>query len=156
MPKQRKPPSAARQQAQELAAIHAANHKSVRAAHARETAEDYVQAVDDLIARTGRCRVVDLAARFGVSHVTVVRIVDRLQNEGFLETQPYRPVELSPAGKRLARTMKERRAAIHDALIAIGVGPKSAAADAEGMEHHVSRETLRCLKHFLRDQPASR
>lgn len=41
-----------------------------RREHANEIAEDYVEAIADLITETGEARVVDLAKRLGVTHVT--------------------------------------------------------------------------------------
>ena len=46
-------------------------HRRTRNDHSSETAEDYVEAVADLQDENGLCRVVDLAKRFAVSHVTV-------------------------------------------------------------------------------------
>ena len=55
--------------------------RKVRADHAAETAQDYVEAVSDIVHRHGVCRVKDLAGHMGVSHVTVSRIVTRLLDE---------------------------------------------------------------------------
>jgi DtxR family manganese transport transcriptional regulator len=121
----------------------------VRDAHAQETAEDYCEAILDLLEQHGQCRVVHLAARFGVSHVTVVRIIERLDAENLVITEPYRPVQLSPEGKRLARRSRDRHDVVYAALLALGVPPKAAAADAEGIEHHVSTETLKHLRRFV-------
>lgn len=49
-----------------------------RREHASEIAEDYVEAIADLISETGEARVVDLATRLGVTHVTVNRTIVRL------------------------------------------------------------------------------
>ena len=120
----------------------AAAHQRTRDDHARETAEDYVEAVADIIDRDSHCRVRDLAERFGVSHVTVVRTVQRLEREGYVTTAPYRPIELTAKGRRLARDCRERHELVYRFLLSIGVTPQTAAIDAEGIEHHVSRETL--------------
>ena len=61
-----------------------------RREHANEIAEDYVEAIADLVAETGEARVVDLAKRLGVTHVTVNRTISRLQKAGFVTAQPYR------------------------------------------------------------------
>ena len=79
-----------------------------RSRHAGETAEDYVEAVMELIEEQGECRVLDLAGYFNVSHVTVSRIVKRLQNENLMHSKPYRPVELTDKGSKLAKRVKER------------------------------------------------
>lgn len=119
-----------------------AAHRRTRDDHAAETAEDYVEAVADLIDASGVCRVTDLARRFGVSHVTVTRIVTRLEKEGLIETAPRRPVALTAKGQRLARRCRERHGIVYRFLLAIGVSERVAAIDSEGIEHHVSPETL--------------
>ena len=129
----------------------ARSHRRTRADHAAETAEDYVEAVADLIERGGQCRVVDLAARFGVSHVTVVRTVRRLEAEGLVATAPYRPIELTAAGRRLAQRCAERHRLVYDFLRKLGVGEATAAVDAEGIEHHLSPETLARVRAFLKE-----
>lgn len=123
-------------------------HSRTRNDHANETAEDYVEAIEDIHLARGQCRVVDLAQRFGVSHVTVTKIVHRLQREGLVDTRPYKPVELTATGKRLATRSRRRHQIVVEFLLAIGVKPQIAAIDAEGIEHHVSPETLRKFEEF--------
>jgi DtxR family manganese transport transcriptional regulator len=118
-------------------------HRRTRRDHATETAEDYVEAVAEILAEKGTCRVTDLAKRFAVSHVTVNRIVGRLQNEELLQTQPYQPVTLTASGKRLAEKCRERHEIVYQFLLALGIDEVTAAIDAEGLEHHVSPKTLK-------------
>ena len=117
-------------------------HRRTRRDHASETAEDYVEAVADILSKRGRCRITDLAKRFAVSHVTVNRIVQRLQKEGWLVTQPYQPIKLTPKGRRLAAKCRNRHEIVYRFLLAIGIDEVTAAIDAEGIEHHVSPTTL--------------
>lgn len=116
-------------------------------------AEDYVEAIADLIESDGECRLVRLAERFGVTHVTANRTVGRLQREGLVETQPYAPIGLSQAGWELAREARRRHLIVYRFLLAIGVSPKTAAIDSEGMEHHLSDETLRQFEKFTQQHP---
>ncbi len=127
-------------------------HTRVRSDHARELAEDYVEAIADQIAAAGACRAVDLAALFSVSHVTVNRTMGRLQRDGFVTTEPYGPIELTPAGRRLAKTSRRRHEIVHQFLIALGVSEAVADVDSEGIEHHVSPETLAAMKAFVAAQ----
>jgi DtxR family transcriptional regulator, manganese transport regulator len=127
----------------------AQSHSRIRKDHATETAEDYVEAIAQLIAEQGRCRIVDLAARFGVSHVTVTKTVARLAKEGLVITQPYGPMTLTEVGERMAAESKKRHEIVYQFLVSIGVSATTAADDAEGIEHHVSAETLRCFRRSL-------
>lgn len=125
-------------------------HLRTRNDHARETAEDYVEAIAEVVSETGVCRANDLARRFAVSHVTVHRIVCRLQEEGFLTTEPYRPIALTPKGTRMAKDCRQRHELVYEFLTAIGVDPATAAKDTEGIEHHVSPKTLERFKAIIK------
>ena len=118
----------------------------------RETAEDYVEAIAEIVGESGTCRVLDLARHFDVSHVTVSRIVRRLATEQLLTTAPYRPIELTPKGMRLAKQVRRRHQTVFDFLISIGVDARTAAIDSEGIEHHVSPKTLQAMRRFLKRQ----
>ena len=120
----------------------AAKFDRIRRAHQSEVAEDYVEMISDLIEETGEARTVDLAARFGVTSPTVNAIVRRLQRENLVETRPYRSIFLTEAGKALAESSRVRHQIVRDFLVTIGVPETIAEEDAEGVEHHVSEETL--------------
>ena len=120
----------------------AAKFDRIRRAHQSEVAEDYVEMISDLIEETGEARTVDLAARFGVTRPTVNAIVRRLQRENLVETRPYRSIFLTEAGKALAESSRARHQIVRDFLVTIGVPETIAEEDAEGVEHHVSEETL--------------
>jgi DtxR family transcriptional regulator, manganese transport regulator len=117
--------------------------------HSQELAQDYVELIADLIDRSGEARVVDLARRLGVTHVTVNRTIQRLQRGGLVDTQPYRAIFLTAAGERLAVESRERHDLVVRFLVAIGVPRAVAESDAEGIEHHVSRETLGAFRAHL-------
>lgn len=122
---------------------------TTRAAHRDETAEDYVEAIADLIDESGEARVRDLARIMGVSHVTVSRIVTRLQGEGYVSTKPYYPIELTRKGRSLAARAKKRHEVVLKFLLAIGVPKKQAQIDAEGIEHHVSSATIKAMERVV-------
>ena len=124
-------------------------HRRTRRDHAAETAEDYVEAISEVLAEKGACRVIDLARRFDVSHVTVTKIIARLKDSGLVTSEPYRPLELTETGKRLAAKSRRRHEIVHRFLLAIGVSEAIAAVDSEGIEHHVSPETLEAMRVFV-------
>ena len=123
---------------------------ATRRHHLLEIAEDYVELVADLIQSEGEARICDLADRLGVSHVTVVRTVQRLQQKGYFHAQPHKPITLTEKGKQLADFSKSRHDFLFGYLISIGVPEEIAAIDAEGMEHHISVETLEAFRNQLK------
>jgi DtxR family manganese transport transcriptional regulator len=127
----------------------ASSLSKARQDNAREIAEDYVEAIADLITLTGEARVVDLARTLGVTHVTVSRTITRLQRQGFVRSEPYRSIFLTESGAALARDCKSRHETVTAFLRALGVRRETAERDAEGIEHHVSDETLAAFLKFL-------
>jgi DtxR family manganese transport transcriptional regulator len=130
----------------------AAKFDRIRRAHQSEVAEDYVEMIAELIKETGEARTVDLAARFGVTSPTVNAIIQRLQRAELVESKPYRSIFLTEAGKNLAKQSKDRHRVVRDFLITIGVPANIAEEDAEGVEHHVSPETLAIFEQITKNK----
>lgn len=125
--------------------------RRTRSDHANETAEDYVEAIAETIAANGVCRNADLSRLFAVSHVTVNKTIGRLQKEGLVETEPYGPVALTETGEQLAAKARERHRVVLAFLLSLGVSRQQAEIDSEGIEHHVSAETLRAFENAMQD-----
>lgn len=132
----------------------AARHERTRVAHASEISEDYVETIADLIDHRGEARVVDIAKCIGVTHVTVIRTIARLQKAGLVVTEPYRSIFLTDAGRKLAEASRRRHQIVLDFLRWLGVGEAAAQADAEGIEHHVSKETLAAFERAVKGRRA--
>lgn len=124
--------------------------RQTRAAHATELAEDYVEAIAALAAAYGEARLVDLAREMGVSHVTVHRAILRLTKAGLVKSEPYRAIFLTDTGRELAETCRERHETVFSFLLSLGVPEAVALRDAEGIEHHVSPETLKAFARELK------
>lgn len=130
----------------------AASFIATRHHHLLEKAEDYVELVADLIATKGEARTCDIAVRLGVSHVTVVRTIQRLEKKGYLKREPRKPITLTESGRELAIFSKARHSLVLEYLISIGVPEEIAIIDAEGMEHHISLETLEAFRNQLKSK----
>jgi len=129
---------------------HVEGFRQVREAHRRELIDDYVELISDLIREVGEARQVDMAARLGVSQPTVAKMLKRLASVGLIEMIPWRGVFLTPEGEKLAQASRERHQIVENFLLVLGVSPDTARRDAEGMEHHVSEETLQQFSEFTR------
>lgn len=128
----------------------AARHASARSARAGALTEDYVEMIADLLDREGEARPTDIARRLGVTHATAIKTIGRLKRDGLAHAKPYRGVFLTEAGQAMAQRVRARHQVVVAFLGALGVSAAVAEADAEGIEHHVSEETLAAFESFLK------
>ena len=129
---------------------HVESFRQTRSNRRTELLEDYVELIADLIDHDGEARQVDIAQRLGVAQPTVAKMRKRLAAEGLIQQRRYRGVFLTEEGKELARVSRERHQVVESFLCALGISPETARIDAEGIEHHVSAETLEAFRAFLK------
>lgn len=125
------------------------HHRQTRRARQTAVVEDYVEMIADLIEKTGEARGVDISRHLGVTNATVNKMVNRLQQNGLVTTEPYRSIFLTEEGRRMADWSRRRHEVVLAFLQAIGISEETARCDAEGMEHHVSDETLTAFKRVI-------
>lgn len=123
--------------------------RQAREARRSALVEDYVELIADLIDDGGEARQVDIAARLGVAQPTVAKMLKRLAEEGLVAQKPYRGAFLTPTGQALALRSRERHRLVERFLLALGIDAETARRDAEGLEHHVSGETLEAFARFV-------
>ena len=121
---------------------------NIRSQNKNEILEDYVEAIQDILQNKGDVKNADLAQHFGVSQATVNKNLKRLINFKLAKSEPYRSIFLTEEGEKLATQSKEKHEIVYNFLIKLGVSRKTAEIDSEGIEHHVSDETLKLMKKF--------
>ncbi|WP_119389816.1 manganese-binding transcriptional regulator MntR [Taklimakanibacter lacteus] len=131
---------------------HVESFRQTRHNRRTELVEDYVELIADLIADRGEARQVDIAQRLGVAQPTVAKMLKRLAADGLIQQRPYRGVFLTEEGSSLAGKSRERHQIVENFLCALGISPEIARVDAEGIEHHVSLETLNAFRDFLKQR----
>lgn len=129
--------------------IHSEGFRQTREARRGALVEDYVELIADLIEDGNEARQVDIAARLGVAQPTVAKMLARLAADGLVSRKPYRGVFLTEAGQTMAEESRARHQTVEAFLRCLGVSPETARIDAEGIEHHVSRETLEAFRSFI-------
>ena len=122
--------------------------KKVRDAHKSENTEDYLEIIADLLNVKGEARIVDIASKLDIAQATANKTIQRLQNQGFVKKEPYRSIFLTLKGQQVASISKKRHIIVLTFLKNLGLDIKTAAADAEGIEHHVSDKTLKKMEQF--------
>lgn len=128
----------------------ASHFRRARQAREKEIVEDYVELVADLIDGTGEARLVEIARRLGVSGATVNKMIGRLAEMDLIVSEPYRSIFLTEKGREMAEASRARHHVVVALLKAVGVDDETAWADAEGIEHHCSPETLAAFERFLK------
>jgi DtxR family manganese transport transcriptional regulator len=128
---------------------HSQGFRQTRDARRSALVEDYVELIADLIDDGSEARQVDIAARLGVAQPTVAKMLIRLAAEGLVSRKPYRGVFLTEAGRKMALESRERHQVVEAFLVSLGVRIEIARIDAEGIEHHVSDETLAAFRRAL-------
>ena len=123
-------------------------YSNIRNQNKNEILEDYVEAIQEISEIKGDVKNADLAIHFGVSQATINKNIKRLISSKLATSEPYRSIFLTDEGKKLAAISKEKHNIVYQFLIKLGVSKKIAQYDSEGIEHHVSDETLKLMKNF--------
>ena len=123
-------------------------YSNIRNQNKNEILEDYVEAIQEISEIKGDVKNADLSIHFGVSQATINKNLKRLISSKLATSEPYRSIFLTDEGKKLAEISKEKHNIVYQFLIKLGVSKKIAQYDSEGIEHHVSDETLKLMKNF--------
>ena len=108
--------------------------------------EDYLEAVLVLQKQKGMVRSVDIARHMDVSKPSVCHAVATLKDGGFLTMDDGFFLHLTNIGREVAEQIYEKHRFFTERLIAAGVDPEIAEADACRIEHVISEESFRRLK----------
>ena len=123
-------------------------YSKIRSQNKNEILEDYVEAIQEISEIKGDVKNADLAIHFSVSQATVNKNLKRLISYNLAKSEPYRSIFLTNEGKKLASISKQKHQIVYNFLVKLGVSKKIAQFDSEGIEHHVSKETLKLMKKF--------
>ena len=114
--------------------------------------EDYLEAILGLQNHKGMVRSVDVARHMDVSKPSVCHAVATLKNGGFLTMDDDFFLHLTDVGREVAEQIYEKHRFFTERLIAAGVDPKTAEADACRIEHVISEESFRRLKAAVKSE----
>lgn len=108
-------------------------------------AQDYLEQIHRLIGSKGYARVADIAAALEIAPASVTTMIQRLDMEGLVVYEKYRGVVLTADGQDIAEEVVKRHEVLARLLRSFGLDEKTIYQDVEGMEHHISKATLRVL-----------
>ena len=114
--------------------------------HTTASGEDYLEAILVLQKKLGMVRSVDVARHMEVSKPSVCHAVATLRDGGFLTMDEDHFLHLTDVGREVAERIYERHCFFTEQLIATGVDPKTAEADACRIEHIISQDSFEKIR----------
>ncbi|HEX7065085.1 MAG TPA: transcriptional regulator MntR [Bacillales bacterium] len=104
--------------------------------------EDYIERIYLLIEAKGYARVSDIAEDLEVHPSSVTKMIKKLDQDHYLIYEKYRGFMLTPKGKKLGKRLVFRHELLEDFLNVIGVSKENIYKDVEGIEHHLSWDSI--------------
>lgn len=104
--------------------------------------EDHIEQIYMLIEQKGYARVSDIAEALSVLPSSVTKMVQKLDKDGFLIYEKYRGLTLTSKGLKLGKKLVKRHDLLEDFLRLIGVKEENIYNDVEGIEHHLSWNSI--------------
>lgn len=104
--------------------------------------EDYIERIYLLIDEKGYARVSDIAEGLDVHPSSVTKMIQKLDKDKYLVYEKYRGFMLTPKGKKLGKRLVYRHELLENFLKVIGVSPENIYTDVEGIEHHLSWDSI--------------
>ena len=129
--------------------------ESIKAAHQSEKAssstrmEDYLEIISELVELKGYATTLDISRYMTVSAPSVTKMLQRLDENGFLEYEKYHGINLTKKGIQVAEGIRQKHGILLEFFEILGVGYDTANKDTEGIEHHLNQKTIKQLRKFI-------
>ena len=125
-----------------------AAHESIREGSSTRM-EDYLEGISELVELKGYATTLDISRYLSVSAPSVTKMLQRLDDGGYLEYEKYRGINLTQKGKQIAGTIRQKHGILLEFFEILGIGSDTANRDAEGLEHHINPKTIKQLRKFI-------
>ena len=128
---------------------------SIKAAHESERTrsstrmEDYLEIISELVELKGYATTLDISRHMNVSAPSVTKMLQRLDEGGYLEYEKYHGINLTKKGTDVADGIRQKHGILLEFFEILGVGYDTANQDAEGIEHHLNPKTIKQLRKFI-------
>ncbi|HSB49713.1 MAG TPA: transcriptional regulator MntR [Nitrosopumilaceae archaeon] len=129
--------------------------ESIKAAHQSEKTgsssrmEDYLEVIYELVELKGYATTLDISRYMDVSAPSVTKMLQRLDESGFLEYEKYHGINLTTKGAQIAENIRQKHGILLEFFEILGIGHDTANQDAEGIEHHLNPKTIKQLRKFI-------
>jgi Mn-dependent DtxR family transcriptional regulator len=104
--------------------------------------EDYIEQIYILINEKGYARVSDIAEALSLHPSSVTKMVQKLDKDEYLVYEKYRGLTLTAKGNKIGKRLVFRHDLLEQLLKIIGVKEENIYKDVEGIEHHLSWDSI--------------
>ncbi|MCI0181912.1 MAG: transcriptional regulator MntR [Acidibacillus sp.] len=111
--------------------------------------EDYLEKIYELMKDKGYARVSDIATSLAVQPSSVTKMIQKLDEYEYVTYEKYRGIILTKSGEQMGRAMKQRHSMLAELLRMLGITEETIQVDVEGIEHHVSPQTVKALTNLV-------
>lgn len=128
---------------------------SIKAAHKVERTksssrmEDYLEIISELVELKGYATTLDISRYMNVSAPSVTKMLQRLDESGFLEYEKYHGINLTAKGIQVAEGIRQKHGILLEFFEILGIEYDTANQDTEGIEHHLNPKTIKQLRKFI-------
>ncbi|MCS7458543.1 transcriptional regulator MntR [Paenibacillus doosanensis] len=119
--------------------------------------EDYLERIYKLIDEKGYARVSDIAEGLEVHPSSVTKMIQKLDKDNYLVYEKYRGLVLTSKGQKMGKRLVDRHQLLEQFLTLIGVSEDTIYKDVEGIEHHLSWDSITCIEtlvEYFRREPS--
>jgi len=111
--------------------------------------EDYLRTVYEIIEQKGYTRIKDISRELGVRPSSVVEMMRKLHNRGFVVYEKYGGITLTSQGREVAEAVEMRHNTFKKFLEIILVPEDVAIKDAHILEHRLDSKTILQFTRFV-------
>ena len=129
--------------------------ESIKAAHKSQKSsssarmEDYLEIIAELVELKGYATTLDISRYMSVSAPSVTKMLQRLDENGFLEYEKYHGINLTQKGVTVAEGIRQKHGILLEFFEILGISDETANQDIEGLEHHLNTKTIKQLRKFI-------
>jgi len=129
--------------------------ESIKAAHqsiglgSSSRMEDYLEVIAELVELKGYATTLDISRYMNVSAPSVTKMLQRLDENEYLEYEKYHGINLTQKGTHIAETIRQKHGILLEFFEILGIGHDTANQDAEGIEHYLNPKTIKQLRKFI-------
>jgi len=111
--------------------------------------EDYLEVIAELVELKGYATTLDISRFMNVSPPSVTKMLQKLDEKGYLEYEKYHGINLTVIGRQVADTIRKKHSTLLEFFEILNIGKGIATQDTEGLEHHLNDKTIRRLRKFI-------